>query len=63
MNNTPDTATATAPAGLTFRLETFEWQVHQGLNEEAAGHWYHSYRCWTVTMRSGETGFPPGRQE
>ncbi|HBH4654246.1 TPA: cobalt ABC transporter permease, partial [Escherichia coli] len=36
MNNTPDTATATAPAGLTFRLETFEWQVHQGLNEEAA---------------------------
>ncbi|EHT7629205.1 hypothetical protein KXR27_005237, partial [Escherichia coli] len=36
MNNTPDTATATAPAGLMFRLETFEWQVHQGLNEEAA---------------------------
>lgn len=36
MSHTPDKASAPAQAGLSFRLETFEWQVHQGLNEEAA---------------------------
>ncbi|EFE8234379.1 cobalt ABC transporter permease [Escherichia coli] len=36
MSHTPDKASAPEQAGLAFRLETFEWQVHQGLNEEAA---------------------------
>ncbi|HEE0119087.1 MULTISPECIES: hypothetical protein [Citrobacter] len=31
---TPDTASAPEQAGLTFRLETFEWQVHQGLKAD-----------------------------
>lgn len=36
MSHTPDKASAPVQAGLSFRLETFEWQVHQGLNEEAS---------------------------
>ncbi len=36
MRDTQTTASATEQAGLTFRLESFEWQVHQGQNEEAA---------------------------
>lgn len=36
MSHTPDKASAPEQAGLAFRLETFEWQVHQGLNEEAS---------------------------
>ncbi|MCG9429951.1 cobalt ABC transporter permease [Escherichia coli] len=36
MSHTPDKASAPVQTGLSFRLETFEWQVHQGLNEEAA---------------------------
>ena len=36
MSHKTDTAPVQEQAGLTFRLETFEWLVHQGLNEEAA---------------------------
>jgi Predicted O-linked N-acetylglucosamine transferase, SPINDLY family len=36
MRNILTTTSATEQAGLTFCLETFEWQVHQGHNEEAA---------------------------
>ena len=36
MNNTTSVAPATEQAGMRFRLESFEWQVVRGNNEDAA---------------------------
>ncbi len=62
MSHKTDTAPVQEQAGLTFRLETFEWQVHQGPNEEAARSLISLLQLLDRHYAQWGRAFPPGRR-
>ncbi|WP_115431217.1 cobalt ABC transporter permease [Escherichia coli] len=65
MSNTTTIAPATEQPAMHFRLETFEWQVHRGQNEEAARELFTllqmldaSYAQWGAGFSAWAPGLP-----